>query len=119
MPPVLLAAIVMTGAATSLGLRALLFGGIDLRISTTGWFWLLCIAGVSTVLASVAFFAGLHRVGPSTAAILSTFEPVVTTTLAAIVLGELLSPVQLLGGCPVILVQAQGRRRTGAVLSGL
>ncbi|MFB9237653.1 DMT family transporter [Plantactinospora siamensis] len=50
----------------------------------------------------LTFFAGLERTGPSTAAILSTFEPVVTAALAALVLGESLSPVQLAGGALVL-----------------
>jgi drug/metabolite transporter (DMT)-like permease len=50
----------------------------------------------------LAFFAGLARTGPSTASILSTFEPVVTTALAALTLHELLTPVQLVGGMLVL-----------------
>jgi drug/metabolite transporter (DMT)-like permease len=50
----------------------------------------------------LAFFAGLRRTGPSTAAILSTFEPVVTTALAALTLNEFLTPVQLAGGLVVL-----------------
>jgi drug/metabolite transporter (DMT)-like permease len=48
------------------------------------------------------FFAGLKRVGPTTASILSTVEPVVTVILAFLVFGELLGPLQLLGGAFVI-----------------
>ena len=57
---------------------------------------------MSTVLAMLAFFAGLRRTGPSTASILSTFEPVVTTALAAVTLHEFLTPVQLVGGVVVL-----------------
>src|SRR5262249_55212887 len=67
-----------------------------------GWFWLACIAVVSTVLAMLAFFAGLRRVGASTAAILSTLEPVATSVLAALTLGESLSLIQILGGALVL-----------------
>ena len=102
LPPVLLSALVMTGAAGTLGARALFTGGVDLDFGLPGWFWLACIAGVSTVLAMLTFFAGLKRTGASTAAILSTFEPVVTTALAALTLGESLSAVQLAGGALVL-----------------
>ncbi|HEY0699948.1 MAG TPA: DMT family transporter, partial [Micromonospora sp.] len=102
LPPVVLSALVMTGAAGTLGVRALLTGGVDLDFGAPGWFWLACIAVVSTVLAMLTFFAGLKRTGPSAAAILSTFEPVVTTALAALILGESLSPVQLAGGILVL-----------------
>ncbi|MET8121555.1 DMT family transporter [Micromonospora sp. NPDC005189] len=100
--PVVLSALVMTGAAGTLGARALLTGGVDLDFGWRGWFWLACIAVVSTVVAMLSFFAGLKRTGPSTAAILSTFEPVVTSALATLVLGESLTPVQLAGGALVL-----------------
>jgi len=99
--PVTLAALVMTGAATTLGVEAILTG-VDLSFGWRGWFWVACIAVVSTVLATLAFFAGLRRTGASTASILSTLEPVVTTTLAALTLGESLSPIQIFGGILVL-----------------
>ncbi|MFF5232662.1 DMT family transporter [Dactylosporangium sp. NPDC000521] len=114
MPPVLLAALVMTGAAGTLAANAMLNGGIDLSFAPVGWLWLGCIAAVSTVAAMLAFFAGLQRTGPSTAAILSTFEPVVTTALAAVLLGESLTPVQLTGAALVlasaVVLQTAARR---------
>jgi len=97
-----LAALVMTGAALTLTLRSLATGGVELGFGAAGWFWLACIAVVSTVVAMLTFFAGLRRVGPSSAAILSTFEPVVTAGLAALALGESLGPVQLVGGLLVL-----------------
>ncbi|MFC5008209.1 DMT family transporter [Dactylosporangium cerinum] len=102
LPPVLLSALVMTGAAGTLAARAAVTGGVDLSFRPVGWFWLACIAVVSTVTAMLTFFAGLRHTGPSTAAILSTFEPVVTTALAALTLGEFLTPLQLLGGALVL-----------------
>ncbi|TMK97339.1 MAG: DMT family transporter, partial [Actinobacteria bacterium] len=53
------------------------------------------------------------RVGPSTASILSCFEPVVTVSLAMALYGERLGPGQLAGGvlvlAAVILLQAKVR----------
>ncbi|MGW4679926.1 DMT family transporter [Micromonospora taraxaci] len=100
--PVVLSALVLTGAAGTLAVRALLTGGVDLDFGWQGWFWLACIAVVSTVVAMLTFFAGLRRTGPSTAAILSTVEPVVTAVLATLVLGENLTVVQLVGGALVL-----------------
>jgi drug/metabolite transporter (DMT)-like permease len=57
---------------------------------------------VSTVVAIVAFFAGLARLGPTRTATLSTLEPVVTVTLAAVVLGEAVGPLQAAGGALVL-----------------
>ncbi|MBM0127099.1 DMT family transporter [Pimelobacter simplex] len=114
LPPLTLTAVVMTGAALTHAVRAAVTGGVDLGFTAAGWFWIACVAVVSTVVASTAFFAGLRRVGPSTAAILSMFEPVATVTLATVVLGESLAPLQLAGGLLVLssiaLVQ---RRRPG------
>ncbi|MFU8852212.1 DMT family transporter [Micromonospora sp. SL1-18] len=113
LPPVVLSALVTAGAALTLATSALVTGGVDLSLGLQGWFWLACIAVVSTVLAMLTFFAGLRRTGPSTAAILSTFEPVVTTALAALTLDEILTPVQLAGGLLVLSsVAALQVRRT-------
>ncbi len=114
LPPVVLSTLVMTGAAATLGARCVLTGDIDFHFGLSGWFWLAGIALVSTVVAILAFFAGLKRTGPSTAAILSTFEPVVTSALAALILRESLSPVQLAGGalvlCSVAVLQIRPPR---------
>lgn len=114
-PPVVLSALVMTGATVALAARAVVSGGVDLGFGAAGWFWIACIAVVSTVVAVLTFFAGLRRVGPSTAAILSTAEPVVTAALAAVALGEVLAPVQLAGGLLVLasvaVLQLRPRRR--------
>lgn len=93
-----LAALVSTGAAATLTGASALLG--DLRpgdLTGAGWGWLACIAVVSTVGAVGLFFAGMARVGATTASILSTAEPVVTMLLALVVFGETLGGVQLLG----------------------
>jgi drug/metabolite transporter (DMT)-like permease len=111
--PFALAALVLTGATASFAVAGLATGSLDLRLSGEAWLWLVLIALVSTVVAVSAFFAGLKRVGPSEAAILSTFEPVVTVALAFVVLGERMSPAQLLGGAlvlgAVVLLQLRPR----------
>jgi len=116
--PMLLSALVCTGAAATLTVGSALLG--DLRpgeVTAAGWGWLAGLAVVSTVAAVSLFFAGLKRVGPTSAAILSTAEPVVTVILAFLVFGELLGPLQLLGGALVILavlVLASHRPREAA-----
>ncbi len=101
--PTLLSALVCSSAAVTLTLGSALLG--DLRpgeVTPAGWGWLAGIAVVSTVAAVSLFFAGLKRVGPTTASVLSTVEPVVTVVLAFLVFGELLGALQLLGGFLVI-----------------
>lgn len=111
--PLTLSTLVTVGAAAALGVRALLVGDLDLDVGAAGWAWVLCIAVVSTVVAVTAFFAGLQRTGPSSASILSTFEPVATVVLAGLVLGEVLTALQAVGGVLVLVsaVLVQLRRR--------
>jgi drug/metabolite transporter (DMT)-like permease len=74
------------------------------------------IAVVSTVGAVALFFAGLRRLGPSTASILSTLEPAVTVALAFVVFGESLGPAQLAGGALVLIAVLAVRTRTRMIL---
>jgi len=46
----------------------------------------------------LTFLAGLKLIGLTDASMLSTLEPVVTVLLAALLFGEILRPVTLLGG---------------------
>ncbi|WP_305785710.1 DMT family transporter [Symbioplanes lichenis] len=115
--PVVLSALVMTGAAASFAVRAAVTGGVGTDFAPRGWFWLACIAVISTVVAMLTFFAGLGRIGPSAAAILSTLEPVVTTALAALTLVESLTPAQLAGGVLVLASVAVIQQRGGGSVS--
>ena len=102
--PTVLSALVCTGATVTLTAGTAAIGDLEPgAVTATGWGWLLSLAVVSTVVAVSLFFAGLKRVGPTSAAILSTAEPVVTVVLAFLVFGELLGPLQLLGGALVIV----------------
>jgi drug/metabolite transporter (DMT)-like permease len=113
--PFALAALVLTGATASFAVTGVVTGSLSLALPAEAWLWLVLIALISTVVAVSAFFAGLRRVGPSEAAILSTFEPVVTVALAYVVLSERLAPAQLAGGAmvlgAVILLQLRPRAR--------
>ena len=95
--PVLLAALVATGATASFTAAGLLRGGLPLPRSGDAWMAVAVIAAVATVVPMVALFAGIERVGAPTASIVSTFEPVVTVVLAALVRSETLSLVEATG----------------------
>jgi drug/metabolite transporter (DMT)-like permease len=124
--PHVLAALVCTGAAASLTVGSALLG--ELRpgeLTASGWGWVASLAVVSTVGAISLFFAGLRRVGPTTASILATVEPLVTVLLAFLVFGETLGAVQLAGGTlvlgAVLVLQARRpglRRAAPAVAAG-
>ncbi len=118
-PAILLSAIVCSAAAATLAGGSALLGELrPAEVTPAGWGWMACIAAVSTVAAVGLFFAGLRLVGPSTAAILSTLEPVVTVVLAFLVFGERLGPLQMaggalvLGGVLVLNARLAGRSRT-------
>ncbi len=101
--PIVLSAFVCTGAAASLTVAGLLVGDVHPdAVTAPGLGWLAAIAVVSTVAAIGLFFAGLRRVGSTTASIVSTAEPLTTVLLASVVLGESLDAVQLLGGALVL-----------------
>jgi drug/metabolite transporter (DMT)-like permease len=101
--PHLLSALVCSGAAASLTVATALLGELSPgELTASAWVWLACLAAVSTVAAIGLFFAGLRRVGPTNASILSTVEPLVTVGLAFVVFGEQLGPVQLAGGALVL-----------------
>jgi drug/metabolite transporter (DMT)-like permease len=100
--PLPLAALVTSGAFVTLGLTGLLTGSLHFGFEPAGWLWLALAGLVSTVSAILLFFGGLSRVGPSTAAILSTLEPPTTVCVAFLAFGEALGAVQLLGATAVL-----------------
>lgn len=99
--PVVATAVVMSSAALVYVVVAAATGA-RLPSAAGAWVALVAVALVSTVVASVTFFAGLRRLGPADASVISTLEPVVSVALAALVLGEALTPVQLAGGVVVL-----------------
>jgi drug/metabolite transporter (DMT)-like permease len=99
-PPVTLSALVCTGAAAVLVPGATALGVLDVGHGAAP-FWLLAV-GLLSVSAIVCFFAGLRRVGPATASIVSTAEPLTTVVLAFLLLHDGLAPAQLAGGALVL-----------------
>jgi drug/metabolite transporter (DMT)-like permease len=102
-PPIFASTIIISSAAVVYTVWGTLSG--ELRLDITGEVWLLAIAiaVICTVIAIVTFFAGLKLVGPSRAAIASTFEPAVTVFLAPLILQERITPEQIVGGALVLL----------------
>jgi len=79
------------------------FHGVHLPSTSLGWINILGIVLVATVIPVIAFLAGLERIGPTNAAMLSTLEPVVTVLLAAWIFGERLQSIALLGGGMILI----------------
>ncbi len=95
---------------------ALSSGGVIWHVPAIGWFGIAGTALFSTVLTLIFFLEGIKYLGPSAAAIISTTEPVITTALASLVLGEHLTPKQLIGGMVIITgvlaLQLAGKKKT-------
>ena len=72
------------------------------RLGAEAWGILLVLALMSTVLPSVFFLMGLVRLGPVRTAIISTIEPFLTAVLAAVALGQGITPPTLLGGALIV-----------------
>jgi drug/metabolite transporter (DMT)-like permease len=93
---------VMTGAgfvySGLVGLK-----GWALPQSSQGWVALVSIGLISTALAVVTLFAGIKRIGATSAATLSTWEPVVTIGTASLFLGDRLSPLSWVGGSLILI----------------
>ena len=76
---------------------------------------LVAIGFLASFLAIQAFYAGARRVGAAQAALLSTVEPAIIVTLAWILLGQRLEPIQFVGAglimVSVVVAQTAPRPR--------
>jgi drug/metabolite transporter (DMT)-like permease len=73
------------------------------RIPDTAWVGLVGVGVVATFIAIQTFYAGARRIGAAQAALVSTIEPAWTIALAALLFGQTLAPIQLLGGALIII----------------
>jgi drug/metabolite transporter (DMT)-like permease len=94
--------------------------GLHGPVTPAGWGSVAGIVLFATVIPVVAFLAGLKRIGPTDASLLSTLEPLVTVLLAAVFLGESLPLASLVGGAlilvaVILLTQAELRNRPALV----
>ena len=84
---VLAAVMLVRGVGVPTGVTWLILGGMTL---------------VSTIMPIFMMNAGLQKLGATRSAILATFEPLLTTVLAMIFIGEVMQPIQWLGGAVII-----------------
>ena len=95
-PLVLTGAMTLVGAAVLLPCLALVEGP---RVPTdpVALGWLVYLGALTMALAYVLLYSGLRVVAPSTAVTASLVEPVTAAVVAAVVLGESLGPVAVVG----------------------
>jgi drug/metabolite transporter (DMT)-like permease len=112
--PLASAAVVLLGCAATFAVAALLQ---EARFPATGQAWLatLGLALFATLIPVAAFLAGSPAVGPSTAATLSTVEPLVAVAIAVWLMGEQLTLGMLGGGVMVLLAAVCLARPTRAI----
>ncbi len=84
-------AAVIYGVATAVS-------GAHFPATDSGWLGIAGIVLVATVIPVATFLAGLERIGPTNASMLSTLEPVVTVLLAGLLFHEQLEPITIIGG---------------------
>jgi drug/metabolite transporter (DMT)-like permease len=94
--------IIFASAATVYGILTGL-NGAHFPVTSSGWLGIAGIVLVATVIPVATFLAGLERIGPTNAAMLSTLEPVVTVLLAGLLFGERLQPITILGGALILV----------------
>lgn len=98
----------ITSCTVMISSAAIVYGGIvsihgiNLPNQFSGWLAILALALISTVLALSTFFAGVKRLGASTASMLSTLEPVVTITLSMMILEQPITKLQIIGGALIL-----------------
>jgi drug/metabolite transporter (DMT)-like permease len=71
-------------------------------VPSAAWPGVIGVALIATAFAVQAFYAGARRIGAARSALVSTVEPIYTITLAALLLGEALAPIQLVGGALIL-----------------
>jgi drug/metabolite transporter (DMT)-like permease len=110
--PVASSAVIMSAAALVFGGLAAA-QGVTLPTGLGGWIGVVGVAIVATVIAVTTFLIGLQIIGPTRASVLSTFEPVTTVVLAALLLGEPIGPWTAIGGalilCGAVMLARSGR----------
>ena len=67
------------------------------------WLAILYLAIFPTLFAYILYISGLRLLEASRASLLATTEPVISVVLAFLFLGEVMSPLQLLGGLAILI----------------
>lgn len=93
---------VMVGAAVAHGIIYLITSP-SMPSDGTGWFAVACASVLSTILAMGFLFAGVSRIGPGEAAVISTIEPVVSIAIGVTVLDESLTTPRFIGALLVLV----------------
>jgi drug/metabolite transporter (DMT)-like permease len=109
--------VIFASAGMVYGLLTAVYGP-HLPGNSWGWGVIAGIIVVATIIPVITFLAGLQRIGPTNASMLSTLEPVVTVMLSVLIFHDTFNPITLVGGalilCAVIIL-ARSEMRAGTV----
>lgn len=112
-----LTAHVVPAASLTFLLHGAMTGSMAIPATTEQWWIVLGIAVLATAIPIVSFFAAVAIIGAGRTSIVSTFEPVATVVLGALLLGETITPTSIAGGVAVltgvVLVQWERTGETG------
>ena len=72
------------------------------RYSVVQWGWIVFIGIGGTIFPFGLYFEGINRIQPTHASITATLEPISAGVIAAVFLGEVMAPLQMIGGLIVI-----------------
>ncbi len=102
-PPVMMSGYITLFATCSMLVVGISGEGISIPGNLLVWGGIWGVVLFSTVLAVSCFFRGLQMISSTKASVLSTIEPVVTILFSAILLGERMTWLQLVGGLVVLI----------------
>ncbi len=102
LPPLATTATMLTASSLGFALMALVAGDRPPPFSKVSLLVLLGLAVISTVAPILLQNIGMPEIGSSRAAVIGTFELVTTVILAAVVLHDRISPIQILGGALIV-----------------
>lgn len=118
-PALLATFLLITGAAVTFVVAALLTGMLYLPAGVVVWSEIVVLALVSTVIAFLTLIKGLAVLGSVRTAIVATVEPFITAMLGVLVLGNQPSASTLVGGvliaAAVLLIQWNSAQLTPMV----
>jgi drug/metabolite transporter (DMT)-like permease len=98
-------AVMMSSTFTVFAVAAAVTGRpLDPRtVPADAWPSIVAIGTLASFLAIQTFYAGARRIGAAQAALVSTLEPVYIVAVAALLLDQVLAPIQLVGAALILV----------------
>lgn len=103
---------VAIGAMLIFLVAAVVMRELTLPSTVLSWAYVVGLGTVSTALAFTLFLHGLQVLGPVSAAIITTAEPFFVASLAALVLGQPITPQTIVGGSLIAVAVLVLQRRS-------